>query len=273
MEPPVSEPRVPAARPAATAAPEPEEEPPHTRCAVGIPWVPRRAVVGVQAFRAVGELVHVELAEEDRAGVGEPRHDRGVRGRDPVGQDARAGGGLDSARAVEVLEGQGHSVERAQGAARHHRGLGRPRRLDGRLRRHREVRLELAVGGGDPVEVRLDHLDRRHLSLTRSGGPARTGTSTRDRSRIGPRRQAPEQRPGSACGPAARSPRGARGGTRQRIRYWEAGSVSDPAGISMASISARAAWTSGSSPSSSASVRASPVSRPSVEGRRSSGHP
>ena len=34
IEPPVSEPRAPAASPAATAAPEPEEEPPHTRCAV-----------------------------------------------------------------------------------------------------------------------------------------------------------------------------------------------------------------------------------------------
>ena len=32
MEPPVSEPSVPAQRPAATAEPEPEEEPPQIRC-------------------------------------------------------------------------------------------------------------------------------------------------------------------------------------------------------------------------------------------------
>ncbi len=32
MEPPVSEPVAPAQRPAATAAPEPDDEPPHMRC-------------------------------------------------------------------------------------------------------------------------------------------------------------------------------------------------------------------------------------------------
>src|SRR5687768_4862544 len=88
MEPPVSEPSVPA--------------------------LPGGAVVRVEALGAEGELMHVELAEIDRPRGGEPRHHGGVLVGDPVAEDPRAPGRPDATGQVEVLQRDGHAVQRAQ---------------------------------------------------------------------------------------------------------------------------------------------------------------
>ncbi len=73
MEPPVSVPMATGTWYAATAAAEPPDEPPGTRDEV--PGVGRGPVAGVLGRRAHGELVHVGLAHDDRAGRIEPLHD------------------------------------------------------------------------------------------------------------------------------------------------------------------------------------------------------
>jgi hypothetical protein len=78
MEPPVSVPSEATQRPAATAAAEPPDEPPGTRSRRG---VVDGAVGGVLVGGAHGELVAVELAEQDGAGGFELGDGGGVVGR------------------------------------------------------------------------------------------------------------------------------------------------------------------------------------------------
>ena len=75
-EPLVSEPSEIGARPAAVAAPQPEDDPPHIRARVV--RVAADAVVRVLAGEVVGVLAHVERAEQHGAGGVHPPHQRGV---------------------------------------------------------------------------------------------------------------------------------------------------------------------------------------------------
>src|SRR3954464_12060032 len=90
IEPPVSVPIAQGARPPATAAAEPPEEPPGNRSrppGVRGAWAPGVAsdvVRGVLRGGAHRELVHVGLAQQDGAGRGEPGGDGGVVGRSPA---------------------------------------------------------------------------------------------------------------------------------------------------------------------------------------------
>ena len=76
IDPPVSEPSASGARLAATAAAEPPDEPPGTRASSqGLSVGPYALILCGRAHR---ELVHVGLAEENRAGLLEAAYDRGI---------------------------------------------------------------------------------------------------------------------------------------------------------------------------------------------------
>ena len=77
-----------------------------------VPRVAHRPVGGVLVRRPHRELVHVGLAEQPRAGVGEPAN-RGRRVRRPVAlEDPRARGGLDALGAEEVLDRHRQAAQR-----------------------------------------------------------------------------------------------------------------------------------------------------------------
>ena len=112
------------ARRAATAAAEPPELPPGTG-AVSHGFLTGPIVRGL-AGRAHRELVHVGLAEHDRAGRIEPLDDVRVVGRDEVRQHLRAAGREPAPRAENVLLGDRDTGERPALAAGDPRVRGAP---------------------------------------------------------------------------------------------------------------------------------------------------
>ena len=96
IEPPVSVPSAPGVSPAATAAPDPLEEPP-------VKWPVFHGLrAGGQARSNEGppwrELVRRQLAEQHAAGLVQARDGGGVLRRHGVGTDAGMAGGADSRR-------------------------------------------------------------------------------------------------------------------------------------------------------------------------------
>ena len=67
--------------------------------------------MGVDAGDAEGELVHVQLAQEDGAGGLEPDRRLRVLLRHALGHDLGAGGGADAGGIEQVLEGDGYAVK------------------------------------------------------------------------------------------------------------------------------------------------------------------
>ena len=133
------------------------------------PGVVHRAIMGVGAGRAIGELVQVGLAEQHRAGALEALDRGGVEVRDPVGKERRAVGGGDPSGGVEVLDRDRDAVQRPAMVARHDRRLGRARRLARAVRGHPDVGVEARLEPLDPAQHHLGQLDRRELA----GGEAR----------------------------------------------------------------------------------------------------
>ena len=116
MEPPVSEPSVAMASPAVRAAGLPPGEPPGTRAR------PHR----LRVFRrgAHGELVEVEAAPADGAGVFQLECDGGVVGRDEVREDLARGRERLAGDGDHVFQADGDAVERAAGLAGGAAGVG-----------------------------------------------------------------------------------------------------------------------------------------------------
>ncbi len=77
---------------------------------VEVPGVSRGLEGGVLGGAAHGELVHVELAEEDQACGSQLGDDGGVIGRDVAFEDARAARGLHPLHGEDVLEADRHSL-------------------------------------------------------------------------------------------------------------------------------------------------------------------
>ena len=164
IEPPVSVAVAPRHRCAATAAAEPPEEPPGTRCvpsmapgsarahvrALAPPGRHHRAEGAGLVRRAHGELVHVELAEHHRAVVPEVPRDGGFVGRIEVAEDVRAGGRDHAFGAEQILDAERDALERAGLALGDLlvRGLGHGERLLGRLE-HIGVERPRLLDGGD----------------------------------------------------------------------------------------------------------------------------
>ena len=111
IEPLVSEPSVIGTRPAASAAPDPLDEPPDMRAEVV--RIAADAVMGVLAGEVVGVFAHVERADADGAGRDHELHQRrvGCRRR-VVAVDEGAGAGRHAGEVEEVLDREGHAGER-----------------------------------------------------------------------------------------------------------------------------------------------------------------
>jgi len=120
-------------------------------------------VVGVDPLRPEGELMEVQLAEEDRPGGAQPGHDPRV-GRSGGGQEPRAAGRGGSLHGEQVLDGDGDAVEEAERPASHHRGLGPLRLGQSLVGEHGQEGAEPAVEGVDTLQMGRHHLDGRHIS-------------------------------------------------------------------------------------------------------------
>ena len=109
------------------------------------------------------ELRRHRLADHDPAGRERPLDDDGVR----VGDVPREQGGpearLDPARRREVLDGDRHAVQRAQRLAGQHGRLGAARVPARLVRGDGAERVQRGIEPVDPVEERIEHLDRRDL--------------------------------------------------------------------------------------------------------------
>ena len=165
---------------AATAAAEPPLLPPGH--AVERPRVGRRAVRRVLGRRAHRELVHVGLAEDDRAGVAQPLGDVGVVRRAVALEDPRAGRALAALDRDEVLERDRDAEQRME----RRRAPRRPRRAPppaGRRRasasasaRSRSMvsqALRPSVLALGQVEVGVGQLARRDVAARAAGRPSR----------------------------------------------------------------------------------------------------
>ena len=127
IEPPVSVPVAPRQRSAATAAAEPPDEPPGVSAA-GVarppPGADRRAVDRGLVRAPHGELVHVELADADRARLPELARHRALVGRAEALEDARRRLRRRALDAEEILDPERDAAE-----------VGRVARLQPRRRR------------------------------------------------------------------------------------------------------------------------------------------
>ena len=130
---------------------------------VEIPGVVGGAVVRVRVGASGGELVHVQLAEQHRAGVAEPGDDGRVVLRHEVGQDLRASGGPDPGGVVQVLQRDRDPVQRPPVLPWLDLTLRPPRRRERRVRQHRDKRIDPPVQRRNPIQTSPRNLDRRHL--------------------------------------------------------------------------------------------------------------
>ena len=143
-----------------------------------VPGVVGGAVGRVLGGGAHRELVHVGLAQDRHTGGLEAAHDGGVVGRQPALEDLGAAGRRQALGDQHVLDGDGHAGEDVQllaGCATLVDGPGggeRPLAVDV------QVGVDVAVDGGDPVEVRLHDLHGAELAGAegvRQLGSAETG--------------------------------------------------------------------------------------------------
>jgi hypothetical protein len=103
--------------------------------AAPLPGTFDRAVIAGHVGRAHGELVHVGLAQHDRAGRPQLRRDGRFVLRLVAIEDVRAGGGQHALGAEQVLDGEGDALEQPRGSLRppRVRRLGHGARLVRRL--------------------------------------------------------------------------------------------------------------------------------------------
>ncbi len=157
IEPPVSVPSASGAMRAATAAAEPARR--AAGHALAVPRVAGRLEGAVLGRRAHRELVHVRLADHDRARRLEPR-DRGrVEGRAVALEDPRAAGRGQAGDVQHVLHGHRHARERRGAALRSARAASRRRaRVERAVGGDEQEGVDPGLHGRDAVEVRPRHL-------------------------------------------------------------------------------------------------------------------
>src|SRR5918999_1178536 len=119
--------------------------------------------MGVDAGAAVGEFMQIQLSQDDRALLAQPRQDRCVANRDVIFQDDGAGRGLHPLRVEEVLDGDGYPVQRPPVVTARDLPLGGAGLSHGRFRQYREVGIEGGIEPLDAVELGPDDLNRRYL--------------------------------------------------------------------------------------------------------------
>ena len=122
------------------------------------------AVVGVFAGGAECELVHLEFAHEDGAGLLETLGDRGVVVGHEVGEYFGADAGADAAGIVEVLESDRYAVQGAEVVSRPDGLFGGAGLGASAVGHDGDERVEGAVGLLDALEMRVAELDRGQLA-------------------------------------------------------------------------------------------------------------
>jgi len=166
-----------------------------------VPGIAAVAPVDVMAGRADGELGHVQPAQVDRTGSGQPLHHGAGLFRPEILADLRTAGREAACGVVHVLVRQRHAVQR-------------PQRLAPRAARIRRVRLGERFFGVDvdeAVQHRLDLLDPLQSRLgqfTRGDAPSVDGVRRLDERplvRIGHRTPPPLRRALSAGSSSAGS--------------------------------------------------------------------
>ena len=162
MEPPVSDPSAPNIMPAATATPDPA-----ARAAAGprrVPRVEAGSELGDRAGRVQGHLVAVQLGDDDRAGPLELADEGGVPFGDMAVVNVRAHRGRDAGHVGEVLDADGHAMQRPAVAAADDFAFGLPR---GRQRLIAEDRGRGVERRAQPLGARqagAGHLNRADLA-------------------------------------------------------------------------------------------------------------
>ena len=171
------------------------------RDAIERPRIGRRAVGGVLGRRAHRELVHVGLAEDDRAGVAQALGDVGVVRRAIALEDPRAGRALAALDRHEVLERDRDAEQRR--AARRGRPLPSPR----------AAAIRASAASASP-SARSRSMDSQALSAVVAGarrrpGAPRSARATRPRRRAAAR---PSRGRGGASGRSSAAALSARRG-------------------------------------------------------------
>ena len=138
-----------------------------------VPGVAGRRPRHVEARAAMGVFMRRELAGDDGARGLEAAHRLRVPLGDPANARLRSPGGQHAFGVVDVLERDGHPVQRPPAATGRDLGVRRSRRLEGALGHERHVGVEAGVVGLDARERRLDELER--LELPRRDHPGRIG--------------------------------------------------------------------------------------------------
>src|SRR5690606_38829229 len=136
---------------------------------VEIPRVVGRTVGRELGRRAHRELVHVGLAERHEARGARLRDDGRVVGRHVALEDLRRRGRRHVGRDENVLHGERHTGQLVEGLARRTALIDGAGRVEGALVDVQE-RVNVAVDGGDAVEVGLRGLDARHVAGGEPGG-------------------------------------------------------------------------------------------------------
>ena len=134
------------------------------RDAIHVPRIAHGTGPGDRRRPAIGELVHVELAQDDCARRLEPRHHLGVLIRDAV-REHRARRRRQHPRRIDVvLQRDRNAVQRTAPPAPRQLRLERPRALDGALLGHRHEGVELRVQTPDARDVGLHEIQRREVA-------------------------------------------------------------------------------------------------------------
>ena len=164
--------------PHASATAAPPLLPPHVF--VEVVRIARRAEHGVERLRSGAELRRVRLADGDRAGRADPRHDERVARRHVVAVERRAARRADARRVDEILVRDRQAVQHAERAAAR-RSLRRPCAASAiaLLGDERDDGVDLRVDALDLRQVRGHDLARRHLLCGRAAPPARRRSSRR----------------------------------------------------------------------------------------------
>ena len=130
-----------------------------------VPRVPRRAQVPVRPPAAHGELHRVGLAEDDHAGTDETFRERGGERRYALGPEPAAAGGDATLHVDEILERDGHSVQRPHRVAGVDGAIGRCRGATRIVGIDIDEGVQLRVVARDSFEIEVDEL--RGLELAR----------------------------------------------------------------------------------------------------------
>lgn|GEM_PF-3122367 len=128
----------------------------------GVPGIDRRG--DRRVVDAVGALGHLQLAQDDRAGALQARHDRRILRRHMAAVDRHAGGRRDALGIAQILDRDRHAVQRAARGARG--GLGVETRRVGQRTVSGQCREapEPAIDPGDAIEHRSRQFDGRELA-------------------------------------------------------------------------------------------------------------